>query len=123
MPFDSYYQLAIRTSGDIWLDYNPVSTFWVDNELIGGEDVDFITLTYKDNEALPSTIVKEIESAKEKAKTSSYWANWWKVYGLGQIGSLEGFVFRTGKRLEHYQKRQGYYVTAKTLDILTTHLA
>ena len=90
VDFDSYYQLAIRTSGEIWLDYNPSSTFWVDREIIGTDDVDFITLTYLDNEALPETIIKEIESAKEKAKTSSYWANWWQVYGLGQTGSLEG---------------------------------
>lgn len=90
VTFEAYYQLAIRTSGEIWLDYNPVSTFWVDREVINQEDVDFITLTYKDNEALPKTIVDSIESAREKAKTSSYWANWWKVYGLGQIGSLEG---------------------------------
>lgn len=90
VDFDSYYQLAIRTSGEIWLDYNPSSTFWVDREIIGSDDVDFITLTYLDNEALPETIIKEIESAKEKARTSSYWANWWQVYGLGQTGSLEG---------------------------------
>ena len=99
IPFDSYYQLAIRTSGEIWLDYNPVATFWVDNEIIGQPDVDFITLTYKDNEALPQTIIKEIESAREKAKTSSYWANWWKVYGLGQIGSLEGVCIPDWKEL------------------------
>jgi len=90
VDFDSYYQLAIRTSGEIWLDYNPSSLFWVDRELLTQEDVDFITLTYLDNEALSETIVKEIESAKEKAKTSSYWENWWQVYGLGQTGSLEG---------------------------------
>ncbi len=90
VDFDSYYQLAIRTSGEIWLDYNPSSLFWVDREIINQEDVDFITLTYLDNEALPETIVKEIESAKEKAKTSAYWANWWQVYGLGLTGSLEG---------------------------------
>lgn len=90
VDFDSYYQLAIRTSGEIWLDYNPSSLFWVDREIINQEDVDFITLTYLDNEALSDTIVKEIESAKEKAKTSSYWANWWQVYGLGLTGSLEG---------------------------------
>ena len=90
VDFDSYYQLAIRTSGEIWLDYNPSSLFWVDRELLNQDDVDFITLTYLDNEALSETIVKEIESAKEKAKTSSYWANWWQVYGLGQTGSLEG---------------------------------
>ena len=90
VDFDSYYQLAIRTSGEIWLDYNPSALFWVDRELLGQDDVDFITLTYLDNEALPETIVKEIESAKVKAETSAYWANWWQVYGLGQTGSLEG---------------------------------
>ena len=100
ISFDAYHQLSIRTSGDIWLDYNPVSTFWVDNELIGQPNVDFVTLTYKDNEALPQTIVEDIESAREKAKTSSYWANWWKVYGLGQIGSLEGVCIPDWRELE-----------------------
>lgn len=90
VDFDSYYQLAIRTSGEIWLDYNPSAIFWVDREIINQDDVDFITLTYLDNEALPETIVKEIESAKVKAETSAYWANWWQVYGLGLTGSLEG---------------------------------
>ena len=80
VPFDAYTQLAVRTSGVIWLDYNPSNLFWVDKELIGKQDTDYITLTYKDNNALPKTIVKEIEKAKEKAKTSTYWANWWKVY-------------------------------------------
>ena len=88
IPFDSYYQLAIRTSGSIWLDYNPSSRFWVDREIIGQPDVDFITLTYKDNEALDQGTIDMIESARDK--TSEYWQNWWKVYGLGQIGSLEG---------------------------------
>lgn len=100
VPFDSYYQLAIRTSGTIWLDYNPVSRFWVDKEIIGQPDTDFITLTYKDNEALNPTIVKEIESAKAKGKTSSYWDNWWKVYGLGQIGSLEGVCIPDWKPID-----------------------
>ena len=90
IPFDAYQQLMVRTSDQIWLDYNPTSSFWVDREVLNGEDIDFITLTYKDNEALPDTIVKEIELAKEKAKKSTYWKNWWKVYGLGQLGSLEG---------------------------------
>ena len=93
VSFDSYQELSIRTSGNIWLDYNPANLFWVDKELIGQPDTEFVTLTYKDNSSLPKSIVKEIEKAKEKAKTSTYWANWWKVYGLGQIGSLQGSVF------------------------------
>jgi phage terminase large subunit len=98
--FESYNQLAIRTSGDIWLDYNPSVTFWVDKELIGSKDTDFVTLTYKDNEILPKTIVDEIEKAKEKSKTSTYWANWWKVYGLGQLGSLEGACIPDWQEIE-----------------------
>src|SRR6056297_1395877 len=81
IDFESYQQLAIRTKKFIYLDYNPTSKFWVHNELM--DDADFVVLTYKDNEALEQSIVKEIEKARDKAKYSEYWANWWKVYGLG----------------------------------------
>jgi phage terminase large subunit len=91
--FEAYNQLAIRTKKFIYLDYNPTSEFWVHTELINDEDSEFIILTYKDNEALDHAIVKEIEKAREKALTSKYWENWWKVYGLGQVGSLEGVIF------------------------------
>ena len=101
VPFDAYNQLAVRTSGNIWLDYNPSSLFWVDKEIIGQEDADYVTLTYKDNEVLDQTIVKEIEKAKEKGKTSTYWANWWRVYGLGETGSLEGVCIPDWKEIDN----------------------
>jgi len=92
IDWESYYQLAIRTRKFIYLDYNPVAEFWVDTELIKDNDAEMIVLTYKDNEALDASIVKEIEKARDKAETSSYWANWWRVYGLGEIGNLQGVV-------------------------------
>jgi phage terminase large subunit len=91
--FEAYIQLSIRTKKFIYLDYNPVSEFWVHTELIKDPDSDFVILTYKDNEALDNAIVKEIEKARERGKTSSYWANWYNVYGLGLVGQLEGVVF------------------------------
>ena len=38
VPFDAYQQLVVRTSGNVWLDYNPSAVFWVDKELVGKED-------------------------------------------------------------------------------------
>lgn len=93
ISFEAYHQLAIRTSGEIWLDFNPTAEFWAHTEVLKDQDSEHIILTYKDNEALPQTIVHDIEQAEVKAQSSSYWANWWKVYGLGQIGSLQGVVF------------------------------
>lgn len=91
--FDIYHQLSIRTDEDIFLDYNPSLEFWAHTELLGDKDTELIILTYKDNEALQQSIIDDIEQAREKAKKSEYWANWWKVYGLGQLGILQGVVF------------------------------
>ena len=93
VSFDAYNELSIRTKKEIYLDFNPSNEFWVHNELKHEEDTDFIILTYKDNEALDKGIVSQIEKNRLKAKTSSYWANWWRVYGEGLVGSLQGCVF------------------------------
>ena len=100
VTFDSYNELAIRTRKEVYLDFNPANEFWVHTELKDEPDSDFLILTYKDNEALDQSIIEQIEKNKEKAKTSSYWANWWKVYGEGQLGMLEGVVFSNWKQID-----------------------
>ncbi len=100
VPFEAYNELAIRTKKEVYLDFNPANEFWVHKELKDEPDSDFIILTYKDNEALDDSIVQQIEKNREKASTSAYWANWWKVYGEGQVGSLEGVVFNNWKQID-----------------------
>jgi phage terminase large subunit len=100
VTFESYNELAIRTKKAIYLDFNPANEFWVHTELKDEPDADFIILTYKDNEALDKSIIDQIEKNREKALTSTYWSNWWRVYGLGEIGMLEGVIFSNWKQID-----------------------
>jgi phage terminase large subunit len=104
ITFETYYQLAIRTDEDIYLDFNPSNEFWVHTEVEQDQDSELIILTYKDNEALSETIINEIESARIKGLTSSYWANWFKVYGEGKIGQIIGVVFDNWKQVSSIPK-------------------
>ena len=95
IDFESYTQLAVRTNGKVLMDWNPVNRFWFHNELQGDPDTDFLILTWKDNEACPVKAKRFIQKAKKKAEAgNAYWKNWYLVYGLGQIGRLEGVVFQ-----------------------------
>lgn len=92
--YETFDQLASRTEDFVILDYNPTSKFWAHEELVEGKHKDrtsFLVLTYKDNEALSPQVIKNIESHKpgENEEPSNYWT----VYGLGQIGSLEGNIY------------------------------
>ena len=111
LPFNTIDQLITRTRKIVWMDWNPSAEFWFYSEILPKrKDVDFITLTYKDNEALSESERNEIESRKGNT-------NWWKVYGLGQLGEIEGRIY-TGwqmidevpfeARLERYGLDFGY---------------
>ena len=84
---DAFDQLEVRTEQKITLDFNPVNQFWA-HDLLTRPDVDFVKLNYLDNEALSDNIVKTLELRKGDGTS-----NWWRVYGLGEIGSLEGNVY------------------------------
>lgn len=93
MDQQTFQNLAFRTTGKVIIDYNPTHEFWAHTWLLKGEKdrTDFIILTYKDNEALAPTIREAIESREPKKGEEP--SNWWTVYGLGQIGSLEGNIY------------------------------
>ncbi len=95
---EAYTQLAMRTDMDIYIDYNPSHHFWADD--LQGDEVEKLVLTYKDNEALPQTVIDFLEAKRELAKTSEYWANWCKVYLDGQLGQLDGVIFQGWKEID-----------------------
>jgi len=100
MTFHAYTELASRTKLGVYLDWNPVNEFWFHTDLLNDSDVDFLKVNYLDNEACPESALNFILKAKEKSTTSLYWENWYKVYGLGEIGSLEGVIFNNWKTID-----------------------
>lgn len=110
IPLDAFDQLEVRTKELVYLDWNPTNEFWVYDVLRERKDAQHIVLTYKDNEALSDEIVQAIEARKEKK-------SWWQVYGLGQLGEVEGKIYRDWAtvdtvphtaRLERYGLDFGY---------------
>jgi phage terminase large subunit len=100
VTFESYQELNIRTKLFTFIDYNPSAPFYAHTELIGNEGVDFLIVTYKDNQFLDKKIVSEIESWEAKASTSEYWSNRWKVMGLGQLGIQSGAIYSDWREID-----------------------
>lgn len=92
--WSAYMQLQVRTADIVWLDFNPTHEFWYHSNVVGDEDWEELILTYKDNEGAPQNAINEIEKARLKAEAGDpWWQNWYRVYGLGLVGRLEGVVF------------------------------
>ena len=85
IPREIFRQLDIRTRKKVIIDFNPVRKFWGETEFVGDRYVT-IHSTYKDNPYL----TKEQVGAIEKNKND---ANWWRVYGEGETGGVEGNVY------------------------------
>lgn len=93
LNYETFDQLAGRTRDFVIIDYNPSAKFWAHEELVEKQKdrTSFIILTYSDNEALGKQERENIESRKPKEGEEP--SNWWVVYGLGQIGVLEGNIY------------------------------
>lgn len=111
MTLDTFDQLEVRTKEFVFIDYNPTAEFWALTDVLNVRtDVDYVILTYKDNEALSTEIVHSIEQRKNRK-------GWWKVYGEGQLGEVEGKIYKDWQiidevpheaRLERYGLDFGY---------------
>lgn len=107
---DTFNQLALRTTTRIWVDFNPVCEFFIHTEIMQKRtDWAFVKVTYEDNEAIPPSVLAELLQHKGDGTN-----NFWRVYGLGEIGSLEGNVYEGWLPVEEVP--EGYVLKRYGLD-------
>lgn len=87
---DIFTQLTVRTTGTVFMDFNPTRAFWYHEEIQGKFPHTFIKSTYQDNEFLSQDQIDRIEERKGNV-------HWWQVYGLGELGRLEGAIYENWK--------------------------
>lgn len=85
--YETYRQLAVRTTETIFLDWNPDNEFWYEENIAHREGTAEIHSTYLDNPYLDTAQIKEIEANRHNEQ-------WWRVYGLGLTGHIEGTIYR-----------------------------
>ncbi len=94
IPYNIARQLVLRTRKIVWMDWNPSADFWYYSEFEGKrDDIDFLKLTYLDNEGLDTGERSEIESLRSNRYL-------WQVYGLGELGEIEGKIFNGWKQVD-----------------------
>lgn len=116
LPLETFEQLEIRTKEFIFLDWNPTNEFWFytdvqykkdeEGKTVKRDDVEHLILTYKDNEALDPRFVESIEQRKGNKA-------WWRVYGEGLLGEVEGKIYRGWElveRIPHEARLERYGV-------------
>jgi len=87
--FEDWVQLSLRTTENIYLDFNPSDPYsWIYDKVMNREDCTFIKSTYLDNPFLPDETIKEIERLKDLD------SNYWKIYGLGDMAQPTETIFR-----------------------------
>ena len=108
IPYEIYWQLAIRTRKKIWIDYNPSERFWVHNEVKGRQGVKMIISDHRGNPFLSKEEHERIENIEDKEL--------WKVYARGLTGKLSGVIFPNFRIVDSMPERDSWKVQGYGLD-------
>ncbi len=89
LTYNDFVQLSIRTTGQIFMDYNPSHSedHWIEEKIKTRNDVDVFKSTYKDNPFLNQETINEIERLKDADP------NLWRIYGLGLMGIASARIY------------------------------
>ena len=98
--YEDWQQLILRTTERIYLDYNPSDPYsWIYDKVVVRDDCTFIKSTYMANPFLDKDTIAEIERLKDLDP------DYWQVYGLGEIGSVQTMIFRKFELVDEVQGR------------------
>lgn len=95
VTYEVFDQLFSR-SEITFLDFNPDCEFWLHDKVLPNFPHVLIKSNYLDNPYLPENEMANILMKKDKPG----FENWWRVYGLGELGKLEGGVFGNWRHAE-----------------------
>ena len=88
LAYEDYFQLQIRTTDQIFMDFNPSEYFWYNEELEQREDMEVIRSTYRDNPYLNDDQIHEIE----RLQHTDY--QYYQIYALGQFAGDVDLVYQ-----------------------------
>ena len=84
---EDFFQLQVRTTTQVFMDFNPSEYFWYNTELESRDDVEVIKSTYKDNPYLNEDQIKEIE----RLQFTDY--QYYQIYALGEFAGDVDLVY------------------------------
>lgn len=96
ISYEVFEQLRIRTAKQVVIDFNPSAEFWAHERLRSADDVRWVITTFRDNSFVHDSVRDAIlayEPTPDNIKHGTANEYRWKVYGLGEVGRLEGLVF------------------------------
>jgi phage terminase large subunit len=88
IPYNMYEQLSLRTRKQVYIDYNPDTSFWVHEKIIPLDTTELIISDHRHNPFLSSKVREKIEALKQRDESL------WKVYARGITGRIEGLVLK-----------------------------
>lgn len=108
VPYDVFWQLAIRTRKQIFIDYNPTARFWVHDNIIGRKDCKLIISDHRNNRFLTESEHEKIEAIEDKEL--------WLVYARGLTGRITGLIFSRWDVVDSLPSKDEWKMDVRGLD-------
>jgi phage terminase large subunit len=87
LSWEDFFQLNIRTTQQVFMDFNPSETFWYNDQIQHRDDVTTIHSTYKDNPYLNEEQINEIERLQHTD------LQYYQIYALGQFAGQVDLIY------------------------------